>query len=119
MSCDVCRPPWTRTLQRASERARRRLARLRTSKTEDLVRTITTLHLTVAPRYPADVVFPGGVTTARIDDVDVDRRLPAPAASELADGTRVEAAASSLPVRPDVIRKHADRIGRAVKRIEC
>ncbi|QRM31448.1 hypothetical protein [Microvirga sp. VF16] len=72
----------------------------------------------MAPGYPEDVVFPSGVTTAQIDDVAVEKRLSAPAASDMTDGTRAEALADPSLERLDVIRKHADRIATSVKRIE-
>jgi hypothetical protein len=72
----------------------------------------------MAPGYPEDVVFPGGVTTAQIDDVAVEKRLSAPAASGMTDDTPAEAPADPSLMRLDVIRKHADRIATLVKRIE-
>ncbi len=72
----------------------------------------------MAPGYPKDVVFPSGVTTAQIDDVAVDKRLSAPAASAMSEVTHAEALADPSLERLDVIRKHADRIATSGKRIE-
>jgi hypothetical protein len=72
----------------------------------------------MASGYPEDVVFQGGVTTAQIDDVAIEKRLSAPAASDTADGTPAEAPADPSLARLDVIRKHADRIATSLKRIE-
>jgi len=72
----------------------------------------------MAPGYPEDVVFPGGVTTAQIDDVAVEKRLSAPAASDMTSDTPPEAPADPSLARLDVIGKHADKIATSVKRIE-
>ncbi|WP_157934322.1 hypothetical protein [Microvirga ossetica] len=72
----------------------------------------------MAPGYPEDVVFPGGVTTAQIDDVTVEKRLSAPAASDMTDDTPADAPPDPSLARLDVIRKHADKIAASVKRIE-
>jgi hypothetical protein len=72
----------------------------------------------MARRYPEDVVFLGGVTTAQIDDVAVEKRLLAPAAAEMTDDTPAEFLADPSLARLDVIRKRADKIVTSVKRIE-
>lgn len=67
----------------------------------------------MVPGYPEDVVFPGGVTTAQIDDVAVEKRLSASAANDMIDDTLAEA-----PATPSLMRLYADRIATSVKRIE-
>lgn len=72
----------------------------------------------MAPGYPEDVVFPCGVTTVQIDDVAVEKRLSAPAASNMTDDIPAEVPADPSLARLDVIMKHANRIATSVKRIE-